>query len=172
MKKNLISIIILALCVVNLILNALMVFTFVPAVKKTDNLVTEIAAILNLEIKNANGDPVNNIDIANIQTYSLSGTQTIPLKNDGSGVTHYAVLGIAISMDGGSKDYETVSAKMPDTESWIFDVTRSVVQEYTIAEINDASIQDVIKKEIVEKLCKEYKTDCIFDVKFSSFITQ
>ena len=36
MRKNLISVIILALCIVNLILNALMVFVFVPSAKKTD----------------------------------------------------------------------------------------------------------------------------------------
>lgn len=41
MKKNLITVIILALCVVNLILNILLVFVCMPSAKKTNNLISE-----------------------------------------------------------------------------------------------------------------------------------
>ena len=172
MRKNLISVIILALCIVNLILNALMVFVFVPSIKKTDNLVTEIASILNLELDTEDGESGDSaISIENVENYSLSDTTTINLKSDGTGTNHYAVIGIAISMDGSSDDYEALSAKLADTESWVFDVTRSVVQEYTYAEINDAEIQAFVKQKIVEGLQEKYQTDCIYDVTFSSFIT-
>ena len=50
MKKNVVSIIILALSVANLVLSALLVFTFVPQAKKTDKLVTEICSVLKLEL--------------------------------------------------------------------------------------------------------------------------
>lgn len=173
MRKNLISVIILALCLVNLVLNALMVFVFVPSIKKTDNLVTEIAAILNLELeRNEEGDGKPNVSIADAATYNLTDNTTIPLKNDGSGTTHYAVLGISISMDSSSKDYETVNTKLGETESWVVDVTRSVVQDYTYAEIQDAEIQSIIKKEIVNGLNEKYQTDIIYDINFSTFITQ
>lgn len=75
-------------------------------------------------------------------------------------------------MDGSSKDYEELNAKLAETESWVFDVTRSVVQEYTYAEINDVAIQDLIKQKITEGLQEKYQTDCIYDVTFSQFITQ
>ncbi|MBQ8982873.1 MAG: flagellar basal body-associated FliL family protein [Lachnospiraceae bacterium] len=173
MRKNLISVIILALCIVNLVLNALMVFVFVPSIKKTDNLVTEIAAILNLELeKNEEGDGKTNVAIADAATYNLSDNTTIPLKNDGSGTPHYAVLGISISMDSSSKDYATVSATMANTESWVVDVTRGIVQDYTYAEIQDAEIQNIIKQEIVNGLNEKYQTDIIYDINFSTFITQ
>lgn len=173
MKKNLISVIILALCLVNLILNALMVFVFVPSIKKTDNLVTEIAAILNLELERKDGEEGKpSVSLADAATYNLSENTTIPLKNNGSGTTHYAVLGISISMDGSSKDYETLNTKLGETESWVVDVTRGVVQEYTYEEISDSAIQAVIKQEIVDGLNEKYQTDIIFDVTFSTFITQ
>lgn len=173
MRKNLISVIILALCIVNLILNALMVFVFVPSIKKTDNLVTEIAGILNLELdREALNSGVASVSIDNVENYSLSDSTTINLKNDGTGVNHCAYISIAISMDGSSEDYAALSAKLPDTESWVFDVTRSVVQEYTYAEINDAEIQNIVKQEIVEGLQEKYQTDCIYDVTFSTFMTQ
>ncbi len=172
MKKNLMSVIILAICIVNLVLNALMVFVLVPATKKTDNLVTEIAAVLHLELeKNADGTTAGP-DLKNVQNYNLTDNTTVNLKNDGTGTNHYAVIGISISMDGSSKDYEELSTKLGETESWVFDVTRNVVQEYTYAEINDAAIQDLIKQKITEGLQEKYQTDCIYDVTFSQFITQ
>lgn len=174
MKKNLISVIILALCIVNLVLNALIVFVFVPSAKKTDNLVTEIASILNLEIEKNGTDSEqgNSVDIKDAQSYTLSEATTINLKNDGSGTNHYAMIGISISMNGKAKDYKDISAKLADTESWVYDVTRSVVQEYTYAEMNDAEIQKLVKQEITRDLQDKYQSDCIYDVNFSQFNTQ
>lgn len=171
MRKNLISIIILAICIVNLILNVLLVFVCVPAMKKTDNLVTEIAAILNLELRNGE-DGVAKPNIEDVQTYNLTEATTINLKSDASGCNAYAIIGVSISMDGSSKDYESISTKLADTESWVFDVTRSVVQEYTYEEMNDAEVQKLVKQEITEGLQEKYQTECIYDVTFSQFTTQ
>ena len=85
---------------------------------------------------------------------------------------HYAMIGISISMNGKAKDYKDVSTKLAETESWVYDVTRSVVQEYTYAEINDAEIQKLVKQEITKGLQDKYQTDCIYDVNFSQFNTQ
>ena len=75
-------------------------------------------------------------------------------------------------MDAGSKDYKNLSTKLTETESWVYDATREVVQEYTYAEMNDSEIQKVVKQEITEKLQEKYQTDCIYDVTFSQFNTQ
>ena len=50
MKKNIVSIVILALSVANLVLSALLIFTFMPQAKKTDKLVTEICSVLKIEL--------------------------------------------------------------------------------------------------------------------------
>lgn len=172
MRKNLISVIILAICIVNLVLNALLVFVFVPATKKTDKLVTEIAAILNLELqKNPDGEPTGPA-IKDVMTYTLEEAATINLKEDGTTASSYAVIAISISMDGSHADYKDLSTKLAETESWIYDVTRNVVQQYTYEEINDAEIQEKIKKEITAGLQEKYQTDCIYDVTFSQFNTQ
>lgn len=172
MKKNLITVIILAICIVNLVLNALLVFVFLPASKKTDKLVTEIASILELEIEKSDTKEPSGPSISDVATYNLTETTTINLKNDGTGTNHYAIIGISISMNASSKDYEELNTKLPTTESWVFDVTRSTVQGYTYSEINDAAIQKIIKDEITAGLQEKYQTDCIYDVTFSQFITQ
>ena len=50
MKKNLISVLILALLVVNLVLTSIMMFSTMSSVKKTSALVTSIASVLNIEL--------------------------------------------------------------------------------------------------------------------------
>ena len=50
MKKNLLSVVILALLVVNLILTGIMMFSCVSANKKTAALVNDIASVLDLEL--------------------------------------------------------------------------------------------------------------------------
>ncbi|MDE7367090.1 MAG: flagellar basal body-associated FliL family protein [Lachnospiraceae bacterium] len=178
MRKNLISVIILAICIVNLVLNALLVFVFLPAMKKTDNLVTEIAAILNLEL-DKDDSLGSGPDIKDAKAYNVSEPTSINLKKDGQDLdkngiedVHWAMIGISISMDGSAKDYDDISAKLAETESWVYDVTRSVVQEYTYDEINSAEVQATVKKQITEGLRERYQTDCIYDVTFSSFMTQ
>ena len=51
MKKNLMSVIILALVAVNLVLTGIIMFSTVSANRKTIQLVDDIAAILNLELE-------------------------------------------------------------------------------------------------------------------------
>ena len=50
MKKNLLSIIILALLVVNIVLSAIMMISVTSASKKTAALVSDISTIIGLEI--------------------------------------------------------------------------------------------------------------------------
>ena len=50
MKKGMINFVILALVLVNLVLSVILVFTFVPAVSKTNNLVDKIAKIVDLNV--------------------------------------------------------------------------------------------------------------------------
>ena len=50
MKKNIFSVIITVLTVVNVVLTAIMFFIMVPTFNKTNNLITQVASVLNLEL--------------------------------------------------------------------------------------------------------------------------
>ena len=59
MKKNIFSVIITVLTVVNVVLTAIMFFIMVPTFNKTNNLITQVASVLNLELdgdSDAKGD--------------------------------------------------------------------------------------------------------------------
>lgn len=168
MKKNLISVIILALCLVNLVLNALIVFVCVPSNKKVNNLITEIASVLNLELES--GDKAN-VAVENIVTFNSSEDITINLKDDGSGDAHYAVVSVTVSMDKSTKDYKNVSSLIEQGEGFINDDVRSVIGAYTYTEINSQEVQETVKKEILKKLQERFDTNCIFSVDFKSLLT-
>ena len=78
MKKNLITVLILALCIINLAFNILLVFTFLPSVKKTNKLVGDIMAVLDLEIASQNQGG-NGFDVSNLAPFQLEQSNPINL---------------------------------------------------------------------------------------------
>ena len=169
MKKNLITVIILALCVVNLILNVLIVFVCMPSAKKTNNLISEIASVLNLELEGNNDTPT--VALENMATYSLDA-QVVNLKDDGSGDSHYVQVGLTLEMDKSSKDYESLNTVLQESGSAVFDEARNVIQNYTYTEVTEQKTQEDIKKQILESVQTTYATQCIYNVSFSKFTTQ
>lgn len=169
MKKNLITVLILALCVVNLILNIILVFVCMPSAQKTNNLITQIASVLNLEL--TSGDAQPNVALEDIGTYSVEA-QVINLKDDGSGTSHYVQVGLTLELDMSSKDYESLNTVLQSAQGPVFDEARNVIQGYTYAEVTDQATQEKIKKEILTSLQKKYATQCIYRVSFSKFTTQ
>ena len=51
MKKNIFTIIVIALCVVNLVLTSVMLFVMLPAFSSMNKVITQVATILNLELE-------------------------------------------------------------------------------------------------------------------------
>lgn len=51
MKKNLLAVIILALVLVNLILTAVLVFSIIPQTKKSNELIDQVCAAINIELE-------------------------------------------------------------------------------------------------------------------------
>lgn len=168
MKKNLITVVILALCIVNLILNITLVFVCMPSAQKTNNLITQIAAALDLELT---GDAQPTVALEDIGTYNVEA-QVVNLKDDGSGDKHYVQVGLTLELDMSSDDYESLNTVLSGAEGPVFDEARNVIQGYTYAEITDQATQEKIKKQILSSLQKKYSTQCIYRVSFSKFTTQ
>ena len=80
MKNNLISVVILALLVVNIVFSAITLFSVAGTNKKTAALVTDIASAIKLDLDLADpnaGEPV--VPMADVATYDIAEL-TIPLK--------------------------------------------------------------------------------------------
>ena len=148
MKKNLLTVLILALLVVNLVLTTIMMVSVISANKKTSELVTTIAAALNLELNAPGSENAEEVvSLADTEVYSL-GEQMIPLT-DAEGKTVYMIFEMSLSMntkgDGYKKLGESVTSGSVD--SLIADTVTTIVRQHTIEECQNNF--DPIRAEIL-----------------------
>ena len=88
MRKNLITVIILAICIINLVFNILLVFVFMPSTTKTNKLISDIAEILDLEIASQSNGDSSGFDVADLAPFQLEQGNPINLASDGSDKVH------------------------------------------------------------------------------------
>ena len=63
MKKNLMSVLILALVLVNLVFTAILTFSIVPATQNANKLIEEVAQAIHLELNAGKNTGQNNVSI-------------------------------------------------------------------------------------------------------------
>lgn len=166
MKRNLLSIIILALLVVNIVLSAIMMVSVSSASKKTAALVSDISAIVGIEI---NGLPqsenVQSVSMADTHVHNVAGELTIPLKKGDDGADHYAVGSVSLSLDTKNKDYKSYSETMADMDGIIKDIVFEAMGNYTVDEARSNS--EAIKAKILTKLQERFDSTFIYGVSYN-----
>ncbi len=178
MKRNMLSIIILALLVVNLGMNAFLLLSVMSTNQKTAKLISDISAALSLESEEAtmavagNGGNVT-VDAADAAYYDIAGDDqmTIPLKLGEDGTQHYAVVGITLAMNTKNEDYETYGAteSLDARKGIIKSDVQTIIGQYTVEECQ--LYQADIAQEILEQIQSEYGgSQFIYDVRFSTFL--
>ena len=174
MKKNLLSVLVLALVLVNVILSAVMMFSVLSTNKKTAALVNSVASILSLELEQPGAEEEQEVPMSDLAFWNLEGKMTIPLSNaEGDEKPHYLVLeGIAISMNTKEKGYKTYGEDVVagSYASVIKDTITSVVSGHTVDECNNNF--EEIRKEILEGVKALFDKDFIYSVAISSRQTQ
>ena len=168
MKKNLMSVLILALVLVNTILTAILAIGIIPSVKKSNQLVETVASAINLELNGANGESAASVPMAQIETYDLE--MTINFKKGEDGKDHYVVLKASISMDTKNKGYKSYGKEISTKASVIQNEINSVVSSYTYEEFRDD--QQAVQDEILKNLRTMFDSDFIVSVGFSSVTCQ
>ena len=170
MKKNLITVVILALCLVNLVFNILLVFTFMPSAQKTNKLIDDIAKILELELEN---QVESSFDVANLDMFQLEQGNPVNLAPDASGKMAVLQYGLTINMDKTAPDYEKLAANIPLSTSLIYDAARNVFGKYTYAQVIDNNMQGKIKEELLESLRQTFGTaNGIYSISFYNWVAQ
>lgn len=173
MKKNLMSVLILALLVVNLVLTAITMISIVPAAKKSNALITDICTALKLELASGRNANLSNVPIEDLQSYTLSDTMTINLRNSEDGSEHYAIVAVVLSMDKSNDDYEKIG--LAGIEAGLYDsniksIINDVIRTYTYEELHNQP--ELAQKDILEKLQGFFDTNMIVDVGFPTITCQ
>lgn len=172
MKKNLLTVLILALLIVNIALTAVMMVSVMGTNKKTADLVTNIATVMNLELTvPGEEEPEEQISLADTEVFNLTGSMTIPLAKEASadgetsGKQGYIVFDVAFSMNTKHEDYKKYGATIMDRESLIKDAISTVVSSHTQSECRDNF--DAVKDEILKAVQDLFQSDFIYNVAIS-----
>lgn len=172
MKKNLLSIIILALLIVNLVLTSIMMFSVMGTNKKTGAVVADIASILKLELGNGEGgaEEAPAVSMEDTAIYEIEEEMTILLAKGADEGEHVALVQVSLSMNTKDKGYKTYGATIGDQESLIKGVITDVISKYTADEVQPR-IED-IKEEILSEIQKMYESEFIYQITFSKVFVQ
>lgn len=173
MKKNLLSIIILALLIVNIVLTSIMMFSVTGTSKKTAALVNDIAAVLDLELEaNKANDENQVVEVAmeDMEVYELSEKLTIPCKKGEDGKDHYYIANVSLSMNTKDSGYKKYKDTLETKESLIESEIYEVFSDYTLDEV--VADTEGIKKEILARIQKMFDSEFIYKVSFSGTLYQ
>lgn len=174
-QNNLLTIIILALLIVNIILSGIMMISFMGTNKKTADLVSDIAAVLQLELGVEAEEEEQEIPMSEQMPWAIEGALTIPLQNekildkDGN-VTgtkeHYIAFNVSFSLHTKGEGYKDYGAEFGNYESLIKDAINSTVSKHTIEECRDDF--DSIRNEMLEAVRQLFdKNEFIYKIAIS-----
>ncbi len=177
MKKNLMTIIIFALLVVNTVMTGFMMFTVIPTNQKVTELVGDISSAIQLDLGITGSGSVasatSQVALADISPYDIADQMTIRLRPDpdGDGKDHYAVVGVTLSLNTQDEDYGTYSETLKSQEGLIKSEIDKVIGSYTYTEMSSANKEDLQSK-ILNNLQSMYNSKFICGVSFSSWLLQ
>lgn len=166
MRKNILTIIIMAITLINTILTAVLIFVIVPTSNKTNQLVTKVASIVDLELESPEGKEPE-LSISDIKSYEIPEKLTIKLKGN-SGNSNYAVLFVSLSMNSKHKDYTDYSTKLEENENAIKEIVTEEFEKYTKDEIPNN--KQAIKEKVLTRIQDLFQSDFIFSVTFGNLI--
>ena len=171
MKKNMLSILILALLIVNLALTAVMMFSMMGTTKKTSKLIDGIATALSLEVASPADDStegVVEVAMEDIKIHQIENQMTIGLAKGADGKNHYCMMSVSLSLNSKDPDYEKYSATLSDNEDMIKDKIFQIVSSHSIEEAE--SNQDGLRQEILEAIQGMYGSKFVYNVVFRDII--
>ncbi len=172
MKKNLITVLILAISIINLVFNIILFFVFMPSVAKTNKLIGDISEVLDLELASQSASSAGQVDVNNLVEFKLEEGSPINLASNGDDELHALKYGITIKMDKTAKDYEKINTTLSTSTSYIYDITRDVVGQYTYEQVIDVNVRKEIKEKLLVEFKQYFNTECIYSVEFYDWVAQ
>lgn len=173
MKKNLLSILILALLIVNLVLTAIMMVSVIGTNNKTGALVTSVASAMNLELYQPGGGSAASVPLSQTATYALADRMMVQLPPNEDGSTAMIIFNVSLAMNTEHEDYASMgsSETLASFEIQIRDAIASVVNQYTEEECR-ANFETIIRADILKAVQNLFQSDFIYGVSVSDVMYQ
>lgn len=168
MKKNLLTVLMMALLLVNIVLTSVLLFSVIGTNRKTNELVSNIATVMNLELTAPGEEAEVQVSMKDTVVYSFEAPMTIPLmaEPDSAGSKQsYLRFEVALSMDSKNKDYKTYGEEISSKATLIKDAITSVVSTHTESECREDP--EGLKQEILEAVQNLFQSDFIYQIALS-----
>lgn len=167
MKKNMLTIVIMAMTIINSILLAAIIFAILPTANKTTKLVNKVAEIIDLELETKEPDKV--VAISDIETYKVADELTINLKRTNNS-NHYALVTVSLSINKLHEDYATIMSIISSHDNEISEIVDEEFSAYTIDEVNGN--KNIIKQNVLTRIQNHFSSDAIIKVSFGNMTMQ
>lgn len=168
MKKNLMSVLILALVFVNLVLTAILMFSVLPETKKANMLIEKVCSAIDLDLNSGAATGVSNIPIDQQEVYKVNEGEKITTNfaQGSDGKNHYVVLKVSLVLNKKSDNYKTYNQEFfTSQDETIKNSIIQVIGSYTIDEFE--SNKDEVKGEILSDMQELFGADLVVGVNFS-----
>ena len=175
MKKSMLNVITLALVLINLVLTVILTFSIVSTTKKTDNLITKVAEIIDLDVgggisSNNSGSSlaVSDMEAVDVKNSDDSTKITLSLL-DSNNKIHYAQVSVVLTLNKKSRDYSEKRSSIDSGMQLIVNNVNTVVSSYTY----DTALQNKsnMEAELLSKLQNLFQTDMIHSVAINLVIS-
>ena len=162
MKKNLMTVLILALLVVNIVLTSVMLVSIVGTNKKTAQLVDNITTAMNLEFTVPGDEETTNVALTDTEVYNIADSMTIPLKSEAGAKQDYIMFDVSLSIN-----YKTYGSSdtLASYENLIKDAITATVSAHTEDECRED--MEGLKEEILKSVQDLFQSDFIYKVAIS-----
>ncbi len=168
MKKNMLTVVILALCLINLILTGTMVFVVVPTSQRTDKLITQVASVIELELK-GNSEV---FDMTAAEPYKIEEKKQMNLAPGEDDKKHYATTEyVTVYINPKSEKYKEYKEGLEGGtyNSMILDKVETVISSYSYEKA--VAGREQIKEDILSELKKVFgSSDFIVDVSIGNLV--
>ena len=165
MKKNMLTIVAIALSLMNLILTAVIMLSVVSSAKATNALVSNIASIIDLELENDTSK--NKVSISDMDVVTFDKSLQI----------HYAVIDqISLYLIKTEDDYKTLSESMKNAdtksgyESTIDEIVSNQFSQYTKEEVQNN--REAIKAAVLKAIQEKFGTQTMAEIAFKNLRLQ
>ena len=175
MKKNLISVLILALVFANFVLTAILMFSVLPQTKKANELIDKVCEAIDLDLNSGAASALRNIPVEQREEYNVNGGEDITtnLASSGDGKSHYAVVNVSLVLNKNSEKYETYNQEfMTGQDSTIRSAIVSVLGKYTVDEMREQEIREEIQDTLLEEMQGLFGGDYVISVNFSKITVE
>lgn len=170
MKRNILTIIAIALSLVNVILTAVIMFSIVPTAKATNNLIANVASIIDLELES--GTAKESIPMSDLEAITFENGMQINLKSvPGDKMDHFAVIDkVSVYLNKKADDFKTLNESIKNYESTISEIVSYGFSQYTKEEVQNN--REAIKEAVLSKIQEKFGTQTIADISFKNLRLQ